>query len=81
MRITIKIMQYYNIKIANRDTFIMAVVLFYLQDRKHTLLEIKHKIGKFTAIINADTLLEKLMDSKLIEREEEFYKIKIETLF
>ena len=81
VKITKKLMQHYNIRIANRDTFIMAVILFYLQDRKHTLSEIENKLNKLDAIRNLDTLIERLMNSEFIEVVEGFYKINIETLF
>lgn len=80
-RITKKLMNYYNIRIANKDTFLMAVILFYLQDRKHTLPEIDNKINKLDAIDNLNTLIEQLTNSEFIEIEDEFYKINIDTLF
>lgn len=79
--ITKKLMLQYNLRLANKDIFIMAVILFLLQDRKHTLSEIDNKIKKLEAISNLDTLIERLTDSKFIEVDEDFYKIKIATLF
>jgi len=58
----------------------MAVILFYLQDRKHTLAEIGNKINRLDTITNLDTLIERLTDSEFIEIEDDFYKINIETL-
>jgi len=81
VKITKKLMQHYNVSIANKDTFIMAVILFYLQDRKHTFSEIENKLNKLDSITNLNTLIERLTDSEFIENEEEFYKINIETLF
>jgi len=75
------LMQHYDIKIANKDTFIMAVILFYLQDRKHTFSEIENKLNKLDTITNLNALIEKMINSEFIEIEEDFYKIKIETLF
>jgi len=80
-RITKKLMLHYNIKMANKDIFMMAVILFYLQDRKHTLSEIAIKINRLVAIDNLDELITKLMDSKFIETEDDFYKLNIDTLF
>lgn len=79
-RITKKLMNHYRIRIANKDTFVMAVILFYLQDRKHTLAEIGNKINRLDAITNLNTLIERLTDSEFIEIEEDFYKINIDTL-
>lgn len=81
IKITKKIMQHYAIRVANKDTFVMALILFYLQDRKHTYLEIENKLNNFEPTNNLDTLIEELINSELIEIEEEFYKINIETLF
>jgi phosphatidylserine/phosphatidylglycerophosphate/cardiolipin synthase-like enzyme len=80
-RITKKLMSHYNIRIANKDTFVMAVILFYLQDRKHSLSEIGNKINRLDAVTNLNTLVERLTDSEFIEIEEDFYKINIDTLF
>ncbi len=81
VKIMKKLMNHYDTLIANRDTFVMAVILFYLQDRKHTRSEIKNKLDKLVIIKNLNTLLKNLLDSKFIEVEEDFYKINIETLF
>jgi hypothetical protein len=59
----------------------MAVILFYLQDRKHTLAEINNKISKVDTIDNLSVLLERLSDSAFIEMEEDFYKINLDALF
>lgn len=76
-----KLMQHYQIRIANRDIFFMAMILFYLQDRKHTFVEINNKINKVDTIGNLSVLLERLSDSEFIEMEEDFYKINIDALF
>lgn len=80
LKIMKKLMNHYDTLIANRNTFFMAVILFYLQDRKHTRSEIKNKIDKLVIIKNLNALLKTLLDSKFIEVEEDFYKINIETL-
>jgi len=76
-----KLMQHYEVRIANKDIFFMAVILFHLQDRKHTLAEINNKISKVDTIDNLSVLLERLSDSEFIEMEEDFYKINIDALF
>ncbi|MBD3342979.1 MAG: hypothetical protein GF353_28035 [Candidatus Lokiarchaeota archaeon] len=80
-KITKKLMKHYDVKIANKDTFIMAIILFYLQDRKHTLSEIRNKLNKIEIIDNLNVLIEKLNNSDFVELDEDFYKIKIESLF
>lgn len=81
IKITKKLMQHYDVKIANKNIFIMAVILFYLQDRKHTFSEIENKLNKLDSISNLNALIEKLSNSEFIEMEEDFYKINIESLF
>ncbi len=81
IKITKKLMQHFQIRIANKEIFFMAVILFYLQDRKHTLTEINNKILKVDTIDNLPVLLERLSDSEFIEMEEDFYKINIDALF
>lgn len=76
-----KLMQHYQIRIANKEIFFMAVILFYLQDRKHTSAEINNKISKVDIIDNLSVLLERLSDSAFIEMEEDFYKINLDALF
>jgi hypothetical protein len=76
-----KLMQHYQIRIANKEIFFMAVILFYLQDRKHTLAEINNKISKVDTIDNLSVLLERLSNSAFIEMEEDFYKINLDALF
>jgi len=76
-----KLMQHYRVGIANKDIFFMAVILFHLQERKHTLAEINNKITKVDTIDNLTVLLERLSDSEFIEIEEDFYKINIDALF
>lgn len=80
-KITKKLMNHYNVRIANKDTFVMAIILFYLQDRKHTFLEIENKINRLDTVENLNDLIERLTNSEFIELEEDFYKINIETLF
>ena len=76
-----KLMWHYQIGIASKDIFFMAVILFYLQDRKHTFAEIYNKIDKVETISNLPLLLEKLSNSEFIDMEEDFYKINIDALF
>jgi hypothetical protein len=79
--ITKKLMEHFIIKIANKDVFFMAIILYYLQDRKHSYLEIKDKLDRIDSVNNLKDLLLKLSDSKFIKQESEFFKIDIETLF
>lgn len=80
-RLIKKLMIHYNIKTLNKDTFFMAVILFYLQDRKHTFSEIKDKLKKLDSVNNLTNLIEKLSISKFIDKKENFYRINIESLF
>lgn len=82
-RITKKLMNHYKVRIADKNTFLMAVILFYLQDRKHTLSEINNKISRLvdiTDITNLCSLIKQLIEAKFIVIEEDFYKINIDTL-
>lgn len=81
VKITKKLMHHYAVRIANKEIFFMAVILFYLQDRKHTFSEIQNKLNRLDSIHNLNTLIEKLTESEFIELEEDFYKINIEALF
>jgi phosphatidylserine/phosphatidylglycerophosphate/cardiolipin synthase-like enzyme len=81
VKIAVKLMQHYKVRIANIDTFIMAVILFYLQDRKHTYSEIGNKLNKLVTVNNLRTLIEMLKNSEFIEINEEYYELNIDKLF
>jgi phosphatidylserine/phosphatidylglycerophosphate/cardiolipin synthase-like enzyme len=60
--------------------FLCAMVLYYLSDRKHTESELKEKLSEIFSIIDNESIIEKLLQYKLIIKEEEFYKIDLKTL-
>lgn len=80
IKISKKLMHHYSSKIIDKDLFIMAIVLYYLQDRKHTLSEIDNKLNRLDITANLSSLIAKLSDSNFLEMEGVFYKINIEAL-
>ena len=66
--------------IIETSDFLCAMVLYYLSDRKHTEPELKEKLSEIFSIIDNESIIEKLLQFKLIIKEEEFFKLNLKTL-
>ena len=66
--------------IVETSDFLCAMVLYYLSDRKHTAPELKEKISEIYSIIDTGSILDKLLQFKLITKEDEFFKLDLKTL-
>ena len=66
--------------IIETSDFLCAMVLYYLSDRKHTEPELKEKLSEIFPIINDESIITKLLQFKLIVKEEEFFKLDLKTL-
>ncbi|WP_276968403.1 hypothetical protein, partial [Metallibacterium scheffleri] len=66
--------------IIETSDFLCAMVLYYLSDRKHTEPELKEKLSEIFPIIDDGSIIEKLLQYKLIIKEEEFFKLDLKTL-
>lgn len=60
--------------------FLCAMVLYYLSERKHTEPELKERLSEITPTIDNEIIITKLLQYKLIMKEEEFFKIDVKTL-
>jgi len=66
--------------IVETQDFLCAMVLYFLSDRKHTESELKEKLSEIFSIIDSESIIERLLQYKLIIKEEEFYKLNLKTL-
>ncbi len=64
----------------DKTDFLCAMALYYLSDRKHTESELKEKLSEISPDSNIEDIITKLSQYKLIEKEEEFFKIDLKTL-
>jgi len=80
-RITANLMQHFNKKMIEKDDFLMAIILYHLSERKHNIDQISEKLNILETSINLDKLLKTLQSSNFIENEDDFYKIKLDSLF
>jgi len=80
-RITARLMKHFSKTMVEKDDFIMALILFYLSERKHDYDQIDEKLSVLGTEIELTELLCVLTENEFIEQENDFYKIRIETLF
>ena len=66
--------------IIDTSDFLCAMVLYYLSDRKHTEPELKEKLSEIFPFIDNESIITKLLEYKLIMKEEEFFKLDLKTL-
>lgn len=80
-KITAKLMKYFNKNMVEKEDFLMAVTLYYLSERKHSIDQINEKLTILNTSINLNDILSKLQNNNFIEKEGDFYKIRLESLF
>jgi hypothetical protein len=79
-RITKKLMAFRNEKTVKKQDFLSAIVLYYLSERKLDLDQLREKLSEVDPSVDPDPIVSALMFSRLIEKDNDFYKIKVETL-
>ncbi|MCX9014188.1 MAG: phospholipase D-like domain-containing protein [Candidatus Methanoperedens sp.] len=80
-KITSRLIRVFNTRTVDKSAFLSALVLYYLSERKHDFNDLNDKLAILDTEINLNELLEKLIDNNLIERVDDFYKIRLESLF
>jgi hypothetical protein len=81
VKITSKLMMFFHRTLIGRDDFLMALILFYLSERKLNYNEIIEKVGAFSNISNYKQLLLTLINGKFIEEDGDYYKLRVDSLF
>jgi len=79
-RITAQVSEIAGSRIVSKDDFLRAVVLYYLSERKHDRQQLAEKLSVINAENSIKDILLWLLEKRLIEKQNDFYKIKIETL-
>jgi hypothetical protein len=79
--ITAKLMAFYNRRVVEKGDFLSALILHFLSERKHARKEIEEKLVTLEPKADVNTLLDELARNRLVEREEDYYKIRLESLF
>jgi len=79
-KITSKLMKDCNRTRVEKEDFVTALILYYLSERKQDYRELKEKIDEI-ADFNVTAILNRLIMSGTIEKEDYFYRINIEALF
>lgn len=79
-KITKKLMNYHKRTMIGKQDFISALVLYYLSERKQDYDQLKEKIDEVDETVNLHAIISRLEFARLIEQENDFYKINIEAL-
>jgi len=79
-RITAALMKVFNKSLVERNDFLSALTLYYLSERKHDFNELNEKLNLLNTEFYLRDLLSQLLDKNLIEKTDDFYKIKLEFL-
>ena len=76
-KITNKLMMRTGASMVTKDDFISALVLYYLSERKHDYDQLKEKIDVLESSINLRLIIYGLQRDKIIEKEDDYYKINL----
>lgn len=80
-KITKKLMNHYKREKIERQDFISAVILYYLSERKQDYNSLSEKILELDHSVNVTAAINSLEFSGFVEKEGDYFKINIETLF
>jgi phosphatidylserine/phosphatidylglycerophosphate/cardiolipin synthase-like enzyme len=67
-------------RIVEKGDFLSALILHYLSDRKHPRKEIEEKLVAIEPRAEVDILLNTLIKRGLVEKEDDYYRIRIQSL-
>lgn len=79
-QITSKLMEKSGRCTVTKDDFIMALILYYLSERKHDYDQLNEKLSILESGINTSNSLNALIGNGFIEKEGDFFKLKLNTL-
>lgn len=80
-KITASLMAFFHKNMVDKNDFLMALILYYLSERKHDRDQIEEKLNVLNTEIDLDILLNTLQENDFVERDGDSYKIKLESLF
>jgi hypothetical protein len=79
-KITFKLMKISNRNTVEKNDFISALILYYLSESKHNFNQLNEKLSNLGTEIDLSSLITGLLDRNLIERADDFYKIRLDEL-
>ncbi len=79
--ITAKLMSTSNRNMVGKDDFLMALILYYLSERKQDYDQLDEKLSILDTPIYLSNLLHDLSSNGFIEKDGDYYKLRIESLF
>jgi len=74
-------MKIFNKNMVEKDHFLMALILYYLSERKLDFDQLNEKLSVLNTQIDLNRLLKILSEFNFIKKEGDFYKIDLERLF
>jgi phosphatidylserine/phosphatidylglycerophosphate/cardiolipin synthase-like enzyme len=78
--ITKQLMDYHKRNMVTKEDFLSAMLLYYLSERKQDYDELNEKIHEVYETANLQTIISGLEFSRFIEKENDYYKINIDSL-
>jgi phosphatidylserine/phosphatidylglycerophosphate/cardiolipin synthase-like enzyme len=79
--ITKNLINFFRRKKVEKEDFLMALTLYFLSESKLNYNQLNEKLSILDVPFNLHQLLNKLAENNLVEKTDDFYKIKINTLF
>ncbi|MDH5186709.1 MAG: phospholipase D-like domain-containing protein [candidate division WOR-3 bacterium] len=79
--ITKNLINFLRKRVVEKEDFLMALTLYFLSESKLNHNQLKEKLSILDVPFDFRLILNKLLNNKLIEKTDDFYKIKINTLF
>jgi phosphatidylserine/phosphatidylglycerophosphate/cardiolipin synthase-like enzyme len=80
-KITKNLINFFRKRSVEKEDFLMALALYFLSESKLNYNQLNEKLSILDVSFNLHQLLNKLLENNLIEETDDFYKIKINTLF
>ncbi|MCC7129133.1 MAG: hypothetical protein IT297_01930 [Anaerolineae bacterium] len=68
-------------KTVSKEVLLMALTLYFLSERKHNVEQLSDKFKPLGEDFDMNVLLAGLLERNYIEQEDDYYKLRIESLF
>lgn len=76
-----KLIESQRTKTVSKEVLLMALTLYFLSERKHNSKQIQDKFKPLDVDFDMDLLIASLLENNYIEQEDDYYKLRIESLF
>lgn len=80
-KISKKLTENQSSKTVSKDILFMALTLYFLSERKHNAEQLRDKFKPLDVDFDMSALLTSLLKNNYIEQEDDYYKLKVESLF